>query len=404
MGWRDLLGLRPRIEDLAELLLRSLSNNGGDNVWTYDRSENLLRSSEGTTINLVNIHQEYANASPAKRGELLDKYISILTLSKTEAPTLWTLAAKDIILAVRSKYEHSILSISHRNESKPFESVTWPFVGDLCLRLLYDFGPGMTHVSTELLATWGQDKDAVRKQALSNLESMQRPEWSRLVAGVYKLVSEVAYEETWMLVEEVVDQLPFGESAVLMPVNRGVLLAADARSETALSAMLQLAFSSLQNNPWPMSGVMLTRVNGQWQEHQAVGIVARRAKSVAAVSLANIYQDQTTALEARFVKAGEDIFVASFSLRQRGDDIAGIYSWCVWTEGVLTLLPKSDVVIFGRGEEEVRESLVVPWEQVVQVCGHYLQPTDEDPPRLRVSEFPTIEEWQQLREVGERLK
>jgi hypothetical protein len=227
--------------------------------------------------------------------------------------------------------------------------------------------------------------------------------WNPLGNGVYKLVSEAAYEESLLLIDAVVDQLPFAPSAVLMPVNRGVLLAADGRSDEELSAMLQIAFSSLQSSPWPMSGAMLARDKGHWAEFKTEGIVAQRARAVAALSLTSIYQNQQTALEKYFEKTGEDIFVAAFSLRQRGDDIAGIFSWCVWTEGVLSLLPKTDAVVFGKGEEGNRESLIVQWEQVMQVCGYYLQPTDEEPPRFRVSAFPTVEEWQQLKTVGESL-
>jgi hypothetical protein len=363
MGWRDLLGLRPRIEDFAGLLIRRASNDRSGATWTYDHSEKSLRSSGGAQINLVNIHLEYANASRARRGELLDKYLSMLTSSDREPPKLWSLAAEGIILAVRSKYDFMVPSIAGRAKPTSLnKGVTWPFVGDLCLRLLYDFGPSMAHVGEELLATWGQDEGAVRNQALKNLNSLQRPVWSPLEGGVYKLVSEVAYEESFLLIDGVVNQLSFAQSAVFMPLSRGVLLAADGRSEESLSAMLQTAFSALQNNPWPMSGTMLTRDNGHWSEFKTKGLTAQRARAVAALNLASIYKDQQEVLEKHFEKIGEDIFVATFNLRQRGDDIAGIYSWSVWTEGVLTLLPRTDVVIFGRGAEAARESLIVKWE------------------------------------------
>jgi hypothetical protein len=404
MFFRDMFGLRPRIGDLAALLLKQAANNKGSVTWTYDPEENVLRSSGSAVINLVNMYREYANAPRSGRRALLEKYSSMLSASERETPKLWSLAAKGIILAVRSKHDYMVLSIAGRTDPKSVnEGIAWPFVGDLCIRLLYDFGPNMSHVSKELVATWGQTEEVVRQQALNNLKSLQRPMWSSLEGGVYKLLSEVAYEETWLLVDGVVDQLPFAQTAVLMSVNRGILLAADAQDEHALSAMLQMALTSLQNNPWPMSGLMLARDNGHWREFNAESIVAKRAKAVEALSLATTYSDQKTALEEHFEKTGEDIFVATFDLRQRGDDIAGIYSWCVWTEGVLTLLPKTDVVIFGKGEEERRESLIVQWEHVMQVCERYLQPTIEDPPRFLIADFPTTEEWEQLKNVGEVL-
>jgi len=404
MNWRDLLGLPPRIEDLAALLLRRATSDQADVTWTYDREQNMLRSSGGVQVNLVNIFLAYSKTPRSSRRVLLEKYSSMLNVSALEVPKLWSLAGKGVVLAVRSKYDYMVTSIESRVGSKSIsEGVAWPFVGDLCLLLLYDFGPNMTHVGAGLVATWGQDEQAVRNQALRNLRSLQRPVWVPLQNGVYKLLSEVAYEETWLLVDAVVDQLPFAQSAVLMPVNRGVLIAADGRSGDALSAMLQEALVSLQNNPWPISAVMLTYQDDHWREFKTEGNVAQRAKAVAAINLAGIYKDQQIALAEYFEKNGEDIFVATFDVRQRGDDMAGIYSWCVWTEGVLTLLPKTDVVIFSKRDVENRESLIVQWEQAVQVCGRYFHPTDEDPPRFRIADFPTAEEWQQLKAIGEAL-
>jgi hypothetical protein len=389
---------------LAALLLRRAVSDGAIDTWSYDAEQRVLRSAGGVQISLTNMFLEYSNVPRAGRAALLEKYSAMLTVSAREVPKLWSLAAKGIMLAVRPKHDYMVIAIEGRTNPTPIkEVVSWPFVGDLCLRLLYDYGPNMAHVGAELLNTWGQDAGGVRSQALNNLKSLQRPVWAPLANGVYKLQSEVAYEESWLLVDAVVDQLSFAQTAVLMPVNRGVLLAADGRSEAALCAMLQDALTSLQDNPWPMSGVMLTRHNGHWTEFKSQGIVAQRAKAVATFNLAGTYKDQQTALEAHHEKVGEDVFVATFDLRQRGDDIAGIYSWCVWTEGVLTLLPKADAIIFGKGEGKHRESLIVQWEQAIQICGHYQQQIDEDPPRFRVATFPNAVEWQKLREVGEVL-
>jgi hypothetical protein len=295
--WRDLLGLKPRIEDLAALLLKRAAGNDSDVTWAYFPEENVLRSSGNAVINLLNMYREYVNVPRSGRRALLEKYSSMLSASKIEVPKLWSLAAKGIILAVRSKYDYMVLSIAGRTNPKPIsEGVSWPFVGDLCIRLLYDFGPNMSHVSKDLLATWGQTEEVVRNQALSNLKSLQRPVWSPLEDGVYKLVSEVAYEETWLLIDTVVDQLPFAPRAVLMSINRGMLLAADSRADGPLSAMLQMAQKSLQNNPWPMSALMLTRDNGHWIEFKTEGVVAQRARAVEALSLASTYTDQKMAL------------------------------------------------------------------------------------------------------------
>jgi hypothetical protein len=401
MSWREWFGLEPRIEDFAAKLIRRA---GRAAVWTYDREQQMLLNSSGAQINLRNIFLEYSHAPRAGRRGLLDKYAAMLTASSREVPKLWTLAAKAVMPAVRSKYDYMAIEIKARGDSKPpMSGVTWPLAGDLHIRLLYDFGENMTHVTPELCETWGQTQGALREQAMSNLKALPRPIWTPLEKGVYRVASEVAYEETFFLIDAVVDQLPFAESAVVMPVNRGVLLAADGRSEAQLGEMLLEAFASLQENPWPISGVMLTRRERRWQEFQGEGLVARRAKAVATLNLAGTYKDQQDALTEWLTEQGEDVFVATFDLRQRGDDIGDIFSWCVWIEGLPTLLPQTDVIIFGKGEEPNRESLRVNWSDAVTLCGHYMEQTTDDPPRYRLKGFPNAVEWQRLLKVGEAI-
>jgi hypothetical protein len=84
--------------------------------------------------------------------------------------------------------------------------------------------------------------------------------------------------------------------------------------------------------------------------------------------------------------------------------MAGIYSWCVWGEGYRSWLPKTDVVIFGKGESpDAMERVAVQWEHVLEICGHYLQSTTEDPPRFKVDVFPNADEWRKLQAIGEAI-
>jgi hypothetical protein len=62
----------------------------------------------------------------------------------------------------------------------------------------------------------------------------------------------------------------------------------------------------------------------------------------------------------------------------------------VWTEGVLTLLPQADVVIFVRADSSVAGS--VPWERVREVAGDLMEPLDMYPKRFRVERFPSPEQ------------
>ena len=361
----------------------------------------MLASSAGARINLANIFIEYANSERSRRRILIDKYCLMLSAHAYETPKLWTMAAKGVFLGVRSRYDYMALEIESRGENTPVQAlVSWPLSDELQVRLLYDLGPSMSHVSRSVFETWGINEDVVRKQAMANLRSLERPTWADVGEGVFQLISTVAYEESFFLLDEVMAMLPFVEDAVVMPVNRGVLVAASARSNAALVAMLRHAFTSLQEKPWPMAGSMLIRSGSDWVKFVPQGDIARFAIAVQRLSRAQIYRDQKDALEKHCEKIGDDVFVATYDLRQRGDDIDGIFSWCTWAQGVRTLLPKSDVIAMGKGVIEGNgETLFVKWNHVERICGRYLQPTDENPIRFRVHDFPNDEEWTQLKDL-----
>ena len=64
-------------------------------------------------------------------------------------------------------------------------------------------------------------------------------------------------------------------------------------------------------------------------------------------------------------------------------------SYAVWTESVESLLPQTDLVVFGGMEGE---PTMVPWSRVLEEVGHLLEPLDIYPPRYRVREFPSAEQ------------
>ena len=56
-------------------------------------------------------------------------------------------------------------------------------------------------------------------------------------------------------------------------------------------------------------------------------------------------------------------------------------SYCVWTEGATSLLPKTERIILG-GEDQA--PVVVPWDKVVEIVGDLMTPMDMYPERYRV--------------------
>jgi hypothetical protein len=328
----------------------------------------------------------------------MQKYLTLLVSGAQEVPKLWELAAKGIFPAVRSRHGALTLEIETRKTAKPFPPpVRWPLVNDLVIVLLYDFGPFMTQVSQDNAQVWGQSPETIRQRALQNLRALPRPQWEDLGGGVLQIRSSVAYEETFFLVDEVVRALNFRDSPVIAAPNRGVLLAADSGDAQKVRALIARARQSLEEAPWPLSGTLLCRKADNWQRYEPPAELVANARALETSSLALTYHEQQVALQKYAERTGDDVYVATYSLLAPKEDPEAICSWCSWAQGVVTLLPQTDRIGFTKAPSSPQpERLLVPWADAERICGALLNKTDEDPPRYRVDQFPTEEQWRML--------
>ena len=86
-------------------------------------------------------------------------------------------------------------------------------------------------------------------------------------------------------------------------------------------------------------------------------------------------------------KTNEKTFVATFNVVQ--DPQGRLLSYAIWTETVKSLLPQTDMVVFGPVEGEPK---MVPWSRAMEAVGHLLEPVDIYPPRYSVQGFPSAEQ------------
>jgi hypothetical protein len=84
--------------------------------------------------------------------------------------------------------------------------------------------------------------------------------------------------------------------------------------------------------------------------------------------------------------------VASFSARQQKS--GEVRSYCVWSKGVVSFLPRTDDVFFFRpkGGEEGDIVAVAPWGRAESVLGDMLKPVGLYPERYLVDGFPSEEQ------------
>jgi len=111
--------------------------------------------------------------------------------------------------------------------------------------------------------------------------------------------------------------------------------------------------------------------------------------------LGKLYEDQKELLDALHEKEAIEIFVAAFSgLRKESN--TELFSYCVWSRDVDTLLPKTQLIMLNSGDDSMS---ICEWDRVFEVAGDLFE-LDEDryPVRYLVTDFPSP---QQIAEIGE---
>src|SRR5262249_44549333 len=101
---------------------------------------------------------------------------------------------------------------------------------------------------------------------------------------------------------------------------------------------------------------------------------------------------------------GKDIFVASFSARQ-GKETGAVRSYCVWSKGVVSFLPRTDDIFFFRPKDGGGGLVATaPWDQARAVLGDLMKEVGLYPERFLVEQFPSDEQLAALGPGGQRAK
>jgi hypothetical protein len=394
MTWRTALGFKPTPTDLALDLIKAAERHGLSG-WQHHAENSAIRNGD-QVINLANFHLEYAGAPKGHRRILLQKYFSMLQTPPVSK--LWSLAQTKIYPLLRSRYDRVTIEIDGRRKNEPIPPRAGRrLIGNLDQILGYDHGASITQVKIETLAEWGVTLETAIDRAMANLRALPPPRWHARSEGVWQLESPDGYTESLLQVPRIFGDLPARGTPLAMIPNRGVLLATGSDEPNGLTALLSQARVSLQEAPWPLNGELFQISPAGIQLFVPSGNDAKALASIQRIDISSVYAAQKTALEVH-VQAIEDVaFVATFSLFRPEDSPHALISLCAWTAGISSLLPVTDKIALVRTEGGSRDVMQVSWTDAQRLVGHYFKETQEDPPRIRVDEFPTPEEWTALK-------
>ena len=304
-------------------------------------------------VNLGNLFTEHCGKSREEQDAHIRNAVRACCAYRKDLPDEFDDAKPDLLPTLRSRtyFELTKLQTQLQHDGE-FDCAYQPIGEHLALSLVYDLPEAMLVVTNDALAKWGVSFYEAMEVARQNLA--QRPaQIGRIGDGLYVLATGDAYDATRMMVLDMVRHLSVNGDPIAMVPSREHLLITGSEDTQGLSAMANLAEKMFQEEHHLIS-LHAFRLDGDdwvpWlpdTEHE----LHAKFHELATRSIGTDYSEQKDVLEKLYEKRGCDEFIASFSGLQSKAD-GRLASFCAWTEGIVSLLPKTDLIMFARIERE----------------------------------------------------
>jgi hypothetical protein len=388
MGILDRLFNRPPSQEkFAKIMLGRIRASGDTRPIVYDSDAFRLVRGDSKITFLGNVYQEYLRRDASEREELIRRFLAMWYTTDLPVPEEFDDVKADILPALRARSYFEIdLQLASDGDATPPPYET---IGEhLALSLVYDLPDSMMTISDGMLEKWNISFYEAMEVARQNLR--EKPVQAAQIGRVYALANGDGYDATRMILLDLLRQFDVEGDAIAMLPNRERLYVAGSADEEGLEVMLKLVGEDLQNERF-ISG-MAFRLEGddwlQWlppREHK----LYKNFHDLRLATIARTYSDQAALLNKQHQRSDKDIFVATYS--GLTDEATGeTSSYCMWAEGIDSLLPETDQVMFTRPTGDgISMAARGDWQQVAQLAGDLMEPQGIYPERWRVREFPS---------------
>lgn len=408
MSWiSKFLGLKPSVEEFVEIAKSSLAatSEPGQTI-SYNKEQFTLtvHRADGTVAQVFHLHNAYDEycASPrANRPNVLESYLHPMQ----ELPDSLAEAMPNILPRVqrRSFYVDMPMLASLNVITGPSEPdmLHMPFrvlAEHYAVGLIYDTPKQILQISQHHCGLWKSDLDSIYPQAMKNLENLTPNPFVQVHDGVYIAGYADTHDATRMLLIDRIKECKLIGRPVAMVPNRNTLIITGESDPDGIELMLSLTEDALKE-PRPMLAIPMVLLDNEWRElvlrpdHPHRHIFEELRIS----SLADIYAGQKELLERQHEKDNMDVFVASYKAVQKADT-KEVASFAAWTEGVTTLLPKTNLLTFVRVECDQGDVVCsVEWDWAQKVVGSLMKPQGIYPERWLVDSFPNAAQIEDLK-------
>ena len=362
MGIFDKFFGPPSKDKFARMLKNAIEKAGEKDPISYDPEEFCLHAKgEGENrLNLTNAYNEYCGASKDHKPSVIHNFVQTWFSHRKEMPDDFESAKHDLLPGIRNRmmFEHTSMKMKvdgHTDFNWPYH----PLADFLGIGLVYDLPSSMAQLQQHFLDQWRTTFEEAYEVACENLRQITKHTLNPVAAGVWMSPWHDNYDPSRMLLVDFIRHHEvLGEPVVMVP-NRDTLLLAGSKDSAGLVKLVGLAETAYER-PRPLSCIAFRLTEeDEWvpflppPEHPQY----KQYRLLQVKSFGSDYDDQKAALGELHEKTGKDIFVASYSAVAK-QDTGEIRSYCVWSEGVVAFLPKTDYIYFFRPKDDKNGDIV----------------------------------------------
>jgi hypothetical protein len=406
MGFLDRLFGAPTMDKVTRDMTRELQALGAEDVQAHlDRGELRFRLHGGPrSLFLANLLHDLQRAPRAGRAAVMQRFLAGVSAADA-LPQRYDEARASLMPVVRARADVGLAALAvassveaaagaDAGEAQDRQAFR-PLAGELVVALVFDTPSSMAYVNEQTLERWQVDFDTALAEALHNLRGLpEHGGWKSLGDGVWSGEWGDSYDSSRLLLPDLIHRTGVRDPVVVAPFRNALMVTAGDNA-AGIARMAQAIEDALEDNPRWLSFELL-RLDGTRLAPHSPLVAADAWHRLRLRNAASADEQQKRLLDALHERRKIDLWVASSQMVARDD--LGTLGFSVWSNGVDTLLPHTEFLLFNPDNEDAGARLLLPWADAVEIVGDLMEPTGYVPERVRVRRFPDAAQLARLKE------
>lgn len=345
----DLFRRRSDRDRFALGVIRRAKERSWPHKIEYDREKFCLRSgTDGATFYLENVYGDWIkNDADGKRADV-DRVVS--TMFEGSLPLDWESSSSLLLPAVRNRraLECQWLATEGKIERAWWDGAFVPLCDSLAIVIAVDRPTSIALIDNRKFGEWNRSFEQLMEHAVLNLRERSPTRFERHPSGFYFSQYGDQYDCSRLLLPELFDLLSLNGDPVAIPVTRDGLVVAGSNDVSALCAMARFVEDVIQESARATAYLPLILRDKAWSVFEAEGPALEPLRDLVAKQALWDYECQRELLQAHCEQTGRDVWVGKIEANKFG---SRVYTFSTWTQGVTTLLPRTDAVAINPGEQ-----------------------------------------------------